>query len=77
MQHANFHTHQDCDRIAAMPEAGVLEEHILAALSTVAQLLIDDPAFLPVFERLEKELALIKSLQPTVERALGYLPKHS
>ena len=56
-----------------MPAAKALEARILAALGTVAQLVVEDPTFIPVFERLEQELADIQSQNDAIERARKYL----
>lgn len=47
----------------------VTEERISRALEKVAILATDDPAFLPVFERLERELAIIQAKNGALVRA--------
>lgn len=77
MQPATLHIHKASGRIPSMANAVELEERIHAALGTVAQLLFDDLAYLPVIERLEQDLILIQAQRSTIERARTYLPKHS
>lgn len=60
--------------MASPPEPSALEDRLRRALQTVAQLVVDDPAFLPVFERLERELAKLQSQSAAIERAKRYLP---
>jgi len=50
-----------------------LEARLQAALSTVAQLVVVDPTFIPVFERLGRELANIPSQNDAVDRARALL----
>lgn len=57
-----------------MPAAKVLEARVQAALGTVAQLVVEDPTFIPVFERLEQELADIQTQSDAIERARKFLP---
>lgn len=73
MQHTAQHIPQTSGRVCAMPEAQVLEDRIRKALERVAQLVVDDLDFLPVFERLEQELAAIQSQNSAIERARQYL----
>lgn len=56
------------------PEQCALEERLHGALAIVAQLVVDDPAYLPVFERLEQELSNLRSQRAALERAKRYLP---
>ena len=51
----------------------MLQARIVDALGTVAQLVIEDPKFVPVFERLERELANIHTQNDAIERARKYL----
>ena len=60
-----------------MTAAAGLERRLLAALGVVAQLVVEDQDFLPVFEHLEQELAVVQSRADTIERARRYLPKSS
>lgn len=60
--------------VAMPPEPSALEDRLRRALQTVALLVVDDPAFLPVFERLERELAALQSQSAAIERAKRYLP---
>ncbi|MEP6064341.1 MAG: hypothetical protein ABJ246_00760 [Paracoccaceae bacterium] len=39
----------------------------------MAQLVIEDPTFIPVFERLEQELADIQTQNDAIERARKFL----
>ncbi|KIN69541.1 hypothetical protein Z948_3287 [Sulfitobacter donghicola DSW-25 = KCTC 12864 = JCM 14565] len=55
----------------------MLEARIVKALGTVALLVVEDPIYIPVFERLERELADIKSRNDAIERAREFLaPNH-
>ena len=56
-----------------MPAAKALEARLKVALGTMAQLVIEDPTFIPVFERLEQELANIQTQNDAIERARKYL----
>ena len=56
-----------------MPAAKALEARLKVALGTMAQLVIEDPTFIPVFERLERELAEIQSQNDAIERARSLL----
>lgn len=47
----------------------VTEERIRKALEKVATFATDDPAFLPVFERLERELAAMLAQNNALDRA--------
>jgi len=47
----------------------VTEKRIRRALEKVAKLATDDPAFLPVFERLERELAIVQAKNGALDRA--------
>ncbi|MEP2470714.1 MAG: hypothetical protein ABJH45_04035 [Paracoccaceae bacterium] len=51
-----------------------LETRLQAALGTVAQLVVEDPSYVPVFERLEQELVGIRSRNDAIERARQFLP---
>jgi len=51
-----------------------MEARIVTALGRVAQLVVEDPTFIPVFERLERELADIRSQNDAIERARQFLP---
>lgn len=54
-----------------------MEARIVTALETVALLVVEDAVFIPVFERLEQELADIKSRNKAIERARQFLaPNH-
>ncbi|MEP1768284.1 MAG: hypothetical protein ABJJ53_16800 [Sulfitobacter sp.] len=74
MQYASPHIPQTTRRASAPPAADVLEARIVKALGTVALLVVDDPIFIPVFERLERELADIKSRNDAIERVRQFLP---
>ena len=56
-----------------MPAAKALEARLRAALGTVVLLAVEDPTFIPVFERLEQKLADIQSQNDAIERARKYL----
>ena len=73
MLHTSLHTLPPAGRPPAMPAAKALEARIRAALGTVALLAVEDPTFIPVFERLEQELADIQSQNDAIERARKYL----
>lgn len=73
MQHTSLHIPQPARRASAICAAEALEARIVTALDTVAQLVVDDPTFIPVFERLERELADIRSQNDAVERARALL----
>lgn len=77
MQHASLHITQPAEGVYAISAAQVLEARIVKALGTVAQLVVDDPAYVPVFERLEQELDNIQSRNDAIERARKYLPPSS
>lgn len=74
MQHASPHIPKPARRASAPPAADVLETRIVKALGTVALLVVEDPVYVPVFERLERELADIRSQNDAVERARQFLP---
>lgn len=74
MQHASLHIPPPARRASAPPAADVLEARIVKALGTVALLVVEDPTFIPVFERLEQELADIRSRNDVIERARQFLP---
>ncbi|MGJ8598076.1 hypothetical protein [Sulfitobacter sp.] len=77
MQHASLHIPPPARRASAPPAADVLEARIVKALGTVALLVVEDPTFIPVFERLERELADIRSRNEAIERARQFLaPSH-
>ncbi|KEJ88593.1 hypothetical protein [Sulfitobacter donghicola] len=77
MQHASPHIPQTARRVSAPCAAEVLEARIVKALGTVALLVVEDPIYIPVFERLERELADIKSRNDAIERAREFLaPNH-
>jgi hypothetical protein len=44
-------------------------EKLKAAYSKAAQLLIADPVYLPIFERIESEIALFEKQGDTIQRA--------
>lgn len=50
-----------------------LEARLQVAIGKVAQLVVDDPTFIPVFERLERELANIRSQNDAIDRARALL----
>ena len=77
MRHAEPHIPRQQDVVIAMTASARLERRLLAALGVVAQLVVEDQEFLPVFERLEQELAALQSRADAVERARRYLPKFS
>ena len=55
----------------ACPEVDIARlEH---ALETVAELLLDNPAYTPIFERLEAELAAARTREDTRSRALDLI----
>ena len=74
MQHASPHNLQTARRVSAPPAAEALEARIVKALGTVALLVVEDPVYIPVFERLEQELADIRSQNDTIQRARQFLP---
>lgn len=77
MQHASPHIPQPARRASAPLAAEVLEARIVKALGKVALLVVEDPIYIPVFERLERELADIRSRNDAIERARQFLaPKH-
>ena len=47
----------------------VTEDRIEKALAKVAGWVVEDPAFLPIFERLEQELAAIRRQSDALTRA--------
>ncbi|EEB83308.1 hypothetical protein RGAI101_456 [Roseobacter sp. GAI101] len=51
-----------------------MEARIVKALETVALLVVEDAVYIPVFERLEQELADIRSRNDVIERARQFLP---
>ena len=67
------HTSPPIARPPAVPAGVDLEARLQAALSKVAQLVVDDPTFIPVFERLGRELANIPSQNDAVDRARALL----
>ena len=69
LQHASPHIPQSARCASAPPAADVLEARILKALGTVALLVVEDAVSIPVFERLEQELADIRSKNDAIERA--------
>ncbi|WP_157044612.1 hypothetical protein [Roseobacter sp. GAI101] len=74
MQHASPHIPQTARHASAPPAADVLEARIVKALETVALLVVEDAVYIPVFERLEQELADIRSRNDVIERARQFLP---
>lgn len=77
MQHASPHTPQPARRAPAPHAAEALEARIVKALGTVALLVVEDPIYIPVFERLERELADIRSRNDAIDRARQFLaPNH-
>ena len=70
-----LHIPSQTGRDRAFPAAQVLEARIVDALGTVAQLVIEDPTYIPVFERLEQELADIRTRADAIDRARQYLAK--
>jgi hypothetical protein len=70
----NPHRNATPRNMSSPPEPSALEDRLRRALQTVAQLVVGDPAFLPVFERLERELAKLQSQSAAIERAKRYLP---
>ena len=74
MLHTSLHNLRTTRRVSAPPVAKALEARIVKALGTVAQLVVEDPAYVPVFERLEQELAGIRSRNDAIERARQFLP---
>lgn len=75
MLHTPLHIPSQTGRLCATPAAQVLEARIVNALGTVAQLVIEDPTYISVFERLEQELADIQTRNDAIERARKYLTK--
>lgn len=47
----------------------ILRNRLENALATVAQLVIEDPVYIPVFERVEQELAALDAQSETIFRA--------
>ncbi|MEO9515209.1 MAG: hypothetical protein ABJG55_05690 [Paracoccaceae bacterium] len=74
MSGTSLHNLRTVRRVSAPPVAEALEARIVKALGTVAQLVVEDPAYVPVFERLEQELAGIRSRNDAIERARQFLP---
>ena len=61
-------------RFARRPAATASElERLQAALETIAALIIDDPVYLPIFERLEREIELERNRADTMARARAVL----
>lgn len=77
MRHAEPHIPSQQDAVTATTASAGLERRLLAALGVVAQLVVEDQDFLPVFAHLEQELAVVQSRADTIERARRYLPKSS
>ena len=73
MQISSPHISPPTARPPATPAGADLEARLLSAIGKVAQLVVDDPAFIPVFERLERELANIRSQNDAIERARALL----
>lgn len=51
----------------------MLEARIIKALGTLALLVMEDAGYIPVFERLEQELADLRSRNDVIERARQFL----
>jgi FtsZ-binding cell division protein ZapB len=51
----------------------MLEARIIKALGTLALLVMEDAVYIPVFERLEQELADLRSRNDVIERARQFL----
>ncbi len=73
MQQLSLHTPQPVRRAPAICAAEAMEARIVTALGRVAQLVVEDPTFIQVFERLERELAEIQSQSDAIERARSLL----
>ena len=73
LQHLSLHSPQPVRRAPAICAAVAMEARIVTALGRVAQLVVEDPTFIPVFERLERELAEIQSQSDAIERAHSLL----
>lgn len=44
-------------------------EKLKAAYEKAAALVVEDPVYLPVFERIEREIALLEKQKDTIQRA--------
>lgn len=73
LQQLSLHTPQPVRRAPAICAAEAMEARIVTALGRVAQLVVEDPTFIQVFERLERELAEIQSQSDAIERARSLL----
>ena len=73
MQHAAPHKTSTTARPPVLSAEAVLEARLQAAIGTVAQLVVGDPTFIPIFERLEQELANIRLQNDAVGRARALL----
>ena len=73
MHHSSPHTLPPIARPPAVPAGVDLEARLQVAIGKVAQLVVDDPTFIPVFERLERELANIRSQNDAIDRARALL----
>ncbi|WP_174801974.1 hypothetical protein [Martelella limonii] len=61
-------------RFARRPAATASErERLQTAIETIAALMIDDPVYLPIFERLEREIELERNRADTMARARAVL----
>ncbi len=52
-----------------MARGGITVERLRRALATVAALLIEDAAYAPIFERMEREVALAEANVDAITRA--------
>ncbi|WP_417526197.1 hypothetical protein [Marinovum sp.] len=47
-----------------------------AAQGILAELVIEDPVYIPVFERIEREISLLEHQQSAIERARAVVARH-
>lgn len=47
-----------------------------AAQGILAELVIEDPVYIPVFERIEREISLLEHQQSAIERARAVAARH-
>jgi hypothetical protein len=73
LQRASPHNLQPARSASARPAAEMLEARIIKALGTLALLVMEDAVYIPVFERLEQELADLRSRNDVIERARQFL----
>lgn len=75
MPHTHAHIAQSAPVQAPRQARGSLADRVEAALTTVAELVLQDAAYLPLFERLEAEQAALQSQSAALERARQHLVK--